>query len=139
MNIQIASSKDPEIMASTTFEKWHSILDSNSATMLSSGLVRLEFRGQNMIIYKLVPLCLKYILAIRGRSRLSSVVVNNSRITISIVPLITGIHSIDLTDSRDIEVVGIKMKPLPLISSIKNGNSFKNQVKMMWFHQPINT
>jgi hypothetical protein len=41
-NIQIAPSKDPDITAATTVEKWHSICDSHSATMLSTGIVRLD-------------------------------------------------------------------------------------------------
>jgi hypothetical protein len=41
-NIQIAPSKDPDITATTAVEKWHSICDSHSATMLSTGIVRLD-------------------------------------------------------------------------------------------------
>jgi hypothetical protein len=41
-NIQIAPSKDAEETATTTIQKWHSICDSHSATMLSTGMVRLD-------------------------------------------------------------------------------------------------
>jgi hypothetical protein len=41
-NIQIAPDKDPDITAATTLEKWHSILDSHNATMLSFGMIRLD-------------------------------------------------------------------------------------------------
>lgn len=41
-NIQIAPSKDPDITAATAVEKWHSICDSHSATMLLTGIVRLD-------------------------------------------------------------------------------------------------
>lgn len=41
-NIQIAPDKDPDITPATSLEKWHSILESHNATMLSFGMIRLD-------------------------------------------------------------------------------------------------